>query len=65
MEKYDLILAPAPVAGLPWLAVRPSLAEQDLDDGIDRSLAGSLHDELADPIAAAAVFERILAVQAG
>lgn len=65
LEKYDFILSPEPVAGLPWLAVSPSLAEQDLDEGFDRTLAGPLHDDLADPIAAAAAFERTLAVRAG
>ncbi len=64
LARYDLILGPAPVASLPWLAVSPSLAEQDLGEDIDRSLAGPLYDDLADAIAAAAAFERTLAARA-
>ena len=30
LEKFDIILAPTPIARLPSLAVQPSLAEQDL-----------------------------------
>ncbi len=65
LEKYDLLLSPAPVAGLPCLDVRPALAEQDLDDAIDRSLAGQLRDDLTDAIDAAARLERTLTAHAG
>ena len=48
LEKFDIILAPTPIARLPSLAVQPSLAEQDLIDDIDLALAGPLSDNLAD-----------------
>jgi len=63
LEKFDIILAPTPIARLPSLAVQPSLAEQDLIDDIDLALAGPLSDNLADADAAAATFERDFAAR--
>lgn len=63
LEKFDIILAPTPIARLPSLAVQPSLAEQDLIDDIDLALAGPLSDNLADAAVAAATFERDFAAR--
>lgn len=65
LDKYDVILSPAPLAGLAWLPIRPSLAEQDLGENVDRALAGPLHSELADPIDAAGDFLRALGERVG
>lgn len=65
LDKYDVILSPAPLAGLAWLPIRPSLAEQDLGENVDRALAGPLHSDLADPIDAAGDFLRALGERVG